>query len=180
MTIRETERVAGNPQRMGSACVCGQLPEPATIPMGGDGLDARMLATLSMVRAHGGAPWWLYLGRCSACDQYWLVAEESRIYDVHLMTRLDPAAAQAIVDTAAWPGTFLTYERTLAFARQRVAAPFFYDGFAHGLQFTAEDLRAERADITPEEIGDLLGLGHDHARALCAKVWTHGCDPLPG
>lgn len=48
-------------------CCCHSLADLAVVPMGGDGLDERVFATLEKICDHGGDLWWLYLSKCSAC-----------------------------------------------------------------------------------------------------------------
>jgi hypothetical protein len=69
-------------------CCCRSLADLSVVPMGGDGLDERVFATLERTRDHGGALWWLYLSKCSACGQGWLVAQDERIYDNYYLKRL--------------------------------------------------------------------------------------------
>ena len=161
------------------ACLCPGLADLAVVPMGFDDLDVRVFATLERVREHGGDPWWLYLSRCSACSQYWLVAQEERIYDDYFLKRLDAEAGDAILDGGDWPVDFLTYERVLALGRAMSSPPRFLDAFAHSLQWTVEDLRKARPGITSKEIAYLLGLTDRHAWQLCWKVCLFGIASLP-
>jgi hypothetical protein len=85
--------------------------------MGGDGFDERVFRTLERAREHGGDQWWLYMSKCSACAQEWLVAQDERIYDNFYLKRLDPTEAQGIAQENRWPDDFITYERVLTLGR---------------------------------------------------------------
>jgi hypothetical protein len=141
--------------------------------MGGDGLDEQVFATLEPVCDHGGDLWWLYLSRCAACGQNWMIAQEERIYDCHYLRRLDAAQAQGIISEGCWPGELITYERVLKIGRT-LGHPFTYlDRLSPTLIQTASDLRQVRPDITAEEIADLLGVAPGNAAQLLTA-------PIPG
>lgn len=155
-----------NAQEQG--CCCSALSDMAVVPMGGDGLDERVLATLETMCDHGGIQWWLYLSRCSACGQNWMVAQEERIFDIFLLRRLDAAIADQIVAEGRWPAEFLTYEAVLKIS-SAVSTPFvFLEALSPSLVWTAQDLRKERPDITVEEIALLTGVSPAHAARLLA------------
>lgn len=162
----------------GAACLCSTLPDLAVVPMGGEGLDEKVFATVELVWSHGGTQWWLYLARCTACGQDWMVAQESRIHDNHYLKRIDAATARAILESGDWPEDFLTFERVLTLGRTMGERWEWADPFAHGLQFSVEDLRKERPSITAREIGWLLGLSDRHARMVYWKVRLFGADKL--
>jgi hypothetical protein len=126
--------------------------------MGGDGLDERVFATLEMVRDHGGDRWWLYLSKCSACSQYWMVAQEERIFDDYFLRRLTAQQAREVIDEGRWPAEFITYERVLNVGRMLSRPCVFMDALSSSLIWTAQDLRKERPDISIEEIADLIGV----------------------
>ncbi len=138
-------------------CHCATLPDLAVLPMESDGLYERVFATLETVREHGGDAWWLYLSRCDACGQHWMVAQEERIYDDFFLHRIDAAGAAAIV-TGWWPPEFLTYEAVLAIGRRLSKPCRFFDPLAHSLVGTVQDLRKARPAITAEEMASLLGI----------------------
>ncbi len=94
-------------------CICNTLPDLANVPMGGDGLDEKLFATLENVKNYGEPKWWLYLGKCSTCQQDWLVAQEERIFDEYFLGRLSSEQANRIVKSNIWPEQFLTYESVL-------------------------------------------------------------------
>jgi hypothetical protein len=149
-----------------ASCICATLRDLAVVPMGGEGLDERFFATIEMVRSHGGAQWWLYLGRCTACGQHWMVAQEERIYDDHFVKRLTPEEADAIVAEGRWPADFLTYEAVLRLGQERSSACQFFDPRSDALLQTIEDLRGARPDISATEIGGLLGISDEHVAIL--------------
>jgi hypothetical protein len=138
-------------------CECITLPDLAVVPMGFDGLDARVFATLNRVRDHGGRQWWLYLSKCTSCGQNWMVAQEERIFDDYFLRRLSVAAADQIATDRRWPADFMTYERVLTLGHALSRPCTFADPLAGSLVWTAKDLREERPGITVEEIARLLG-----------------------
>jgi len=154
---------------MAEDCICAWLPDLAHIAMGdSQERDEKFLATVEEVRRAGDDQWWLYLGKCSVCAQDWLVAQEERIYDEHFLERLQPAVAAHIVATGEWPDTFVSYERVLRFGKSLVTPCRFLDSMAASLVWTVEDLQKARPDISPDEIGDLLGVSEKHAAKLMA------------
>jgi hypothetical protein len=139
-------------------CECITLPDLAVVPMGGEGLDARVFATLNRVREHGGPQWWLYLSTCDACGQDWLVAQEERIFDDYFLKRLNAAEASQIMAGGRWPVKFMTYERVLTVGYALSHPCRFVDPLAASLVWTVQDLRKERPEITSDEIARLLGV----------------------
>jgi hypothetical protein len=154
-----------------SGCECSSIRDLAAIPMGGDGLDERVFATIEMISDHGGDLWWLHLSKCSACGQNWMVAQEERIFDEYFLRRLDAAEAAQITGEGLWPSEFITYERVLKIGRTFSQPYIFLEALAPSLIWTADDLRKERPDITVEEIAYLVGVTPKHAaRLLSAKA----------
>jgi hypothetical protein len=117
-----------------------------------------VFATLNNIRDHSADLWWLYLSKCSACEQNWLVAQDERIYDNYYLKRLDPAEAQNIVAGVRWPDDFVSYERVLRLGRTLSQPWTFLDSRSPALIDTAADLRKERPDITVDEIAYLLAI----------------------
>lgn len=144
--------------RTGTQCECAALPDFAMVPMGGDGRDERVFAALDTQMDHGGEPWWLHLARCSLCGTFWMIAQEERIYDIHLLKRLGSAEADAIINAHRWPDDFLTYERVLGLCRRDFDPCIFLDPASPALVDTIADLRRARADIMDGEIAHLLGI----------------------
>lgn len=149
-----------------TTCLCASLADLAAVPMGGDGLDERVFATLDIVQDHGGRLWWLYLSRCSACGQNWLVAQEERIYDEYFLRRLDIEQAARIEADGLWPDDFITYERVLRTGRGLGNPCIYLDARSPALVETAKELREECPGITTEEIAHLLGMRPKQAERL--------------
>jgi hypothetical protein len=126
--------------------------------MGGDGQDERVFATLNNVRDHGADLWWLYLSRCSACEQDWLVAQDDCIYDNYYLRRIAPSEIREIGESGRWPDDFISYERVLRLGRTLSQPWTFLDPRSPALVWTAEELVKERPSITAEEIAYLLGI----------------------
>jgi hypothetical protein len=139
--------------------------------MGGDGLDERVFATVENMIEHGGAAWWLYLSRCRACGQHWMIAQEERIFDEYFLRRLTVDQANSISVNAEWPVEFLSYERVLKTGHALHIQPcIFFERLSPSLVWTAEDLRKERPDILEEEIAFLLGVTITQAKRLMAAA----------
>jgi hypothetical protein len=144
--------------------------------MASDGYYLTVFATLNEVCSHSAELWWLYLSRCSACGQYWMVAQDDRTYDDFVLKRLDPDAADGIIKTGIWPPDFLTYERVLALGSTKSTPPQFLETFASSLQSSVDDLRKARPTNAPSEIARLLGITRAHARLLYWKGRLFGVD----
>ncbi len=82
---------------------------------------------LRTVTRRGGRWWWLDLAQCAVCGQWWLDAQEERIYDVWVMRKVREADAQRIVDgDGVWPSTLDRYVTLLRAAQtegRRVSWP---------------------------------------------------------
>lgn len=150
-------------------CCCHSLADLAVVPMGGDGTDERVFATLDKKREHGGDQWWLYLSNCSACKQHWLVAQDERIYDNYYMKRLSASEAQDVAEANRWPDDFITYERVLRLGRTLAQPWTFLDPRSPSLVWTAEDLMKERPGITVDEIAYLLAIEPEAASRLLSS-----------
>ena len=152
------------------ACICNSLPDLAHVPMGGNGLDQKLLATLKEVKAYGTEKWWLYLGKCSSCHQNWLVAQEERIFDEHFLKRLTNEQATGIIKADEWTQEFFTYENVLRTGKKLSTHCKFLDYLAASLIWSAEDLQRDRPDITTDEIAELLGIDRDQAEAVVNAI----------
>lgn len=154
-----------------SPCCCASLPDLAAVPMGGDGLDERVFATIENVADHGGDAWWLKLSQCRACGQHWMIAQEERIFDEYFLRRLTIEEADRISIRAEWPVEFLSYERVLKAGHALHVRPcIFLERLSPSLVWTAEDLRKERPDISVNEIAVLLGITETDAKRLLASA----------
>ncbi len=149
-------------------CECPSIRDLAGIPMGGDGLDERVFATIENVLEHGGDLWWLRLSMCSVCGQNWMIAQEERIFDEYFLRRLGDEEARQISSEGRWPAEFLTYERVLKVGRILTQPCIFLDPLSPSLVWTAQDLRKERPDISAEEIAHLLGVTPKNVARLLA------------
>ena len=134
--------------------------------MGGNDLVPRVFATLVKLRDHGGGLWMLYLSKCSACAQDWLVAEDELTYDNFYLKRISPTEAQGITDDGRWPDDFITYERVLRLGRSFSGRLIFLDPHDPILRSTAQELLKERSDMTVEEIAYLLSIEPNEAARL--------------
>jgi len=150
-------------------CHCGSLPDLAVVPMGGDGLDERVFASLNRLHEHGGDQWWLYVSLCNQCQQNWMIAQDERIYDNYYLRRVDPATVEVIREQGHWPADFLTYERVLLLGRTMSKPWTFLDPRSPALMRTTEDLRRERPEISVEEVAYLLAIPVPDARRLLQK-----------
>ncbi len=149
-----------------ASCECWMRRDHDVIPMGGDGQDERFFATVDRIDDHGGRQWWLYLSRCNACEQHWLVAQEERIYDDFFIRRLSSDEAEAIVADGLWPSTFQTYEDVLATGLAMSQPCSFFDPLPGSLVWTVEDLLKKNPGITEARIAELLGIEPGHVTAL--------------
>jgi hypothetical protein len=147
------------------SCHCAGLSDLAAVPMGGDGLDERVFATVDRVCDHGGDLWWLYLSSCGACGQNWMVAQEERIFDIYFLRRVSEAEAEAIFENQ-WPDDFMTYERVLEIGHRFATPCIFFHPLAASLIWAADDLRKERPDIAVDEVARLLGVSPENAAHL--------------
>jgi hypothetical protein len=149
-----------------AGCECRLLRDRDVIPMGGDGRDERFFATVDRIADHGGRQWWLYLSQCKACEQYWLVAQDERIYDDFFILRLNLDEALAIIANGQWPATFQTYEEVLSTGLALSQPCRFFDPLPGSLIWTVEDLMEENPGITEARIAELLGIEPGHVAAL--------------
>lgn len=146
-------------------CECPVIPNLAAIPMGADSYDQTVFKSLKERLAFGSTKWWLYFSECQICRTVWLIAQDDRVYDDFFFVRSN---AEQLSDAFSghWPEQFQTYEEVLATGRRLSTPPKFFDPMCGSLQWTVEDLLAERPGITAKEIGFLLGLSDAHASAL--------------
>lgn len=148
-------------------CECGRYADLANIPMGFDGDHERFLATVEEVVSHGGDAWWLWLGQCSACQQNWMIAQDDRIFDEFLITRLRDGQAQSITQSGDWPSDFVTYEAVLRELSKRCHFPVWFDLNDSPLALTITELRRANPKLSLEEAATLVGLD-------CSQLATIG------
>jgi hypothetical protein len=151
-------------------CECVTLPDMAMVPMGCEGVDERVFASVQRTANHGSEKWWLSLNRCRVCGQDWMIAQEERIYDDYFLRRLTAHEARAITDDARWPDDFSTYEKVLELGSRLSKAYRFLDDLSPTLIDSARDLKRTRPTISIEEIAKLLGVDVAHARMLLSAV----------
>ena len=173
MALNMSEELQARPD-----CCCKSLPDLAVVPMGGDGLDERVFASLDQILAHGGDQWWLYISSCQVCSQSWMIAQDERIYDNFYLRRLSPSVCREIVENAHWPDEFLTYEQVLRLGRTMSRPVTFLDPRSPALVCTAEDLRRERARISLEEISYLLAIPVSDAANLTCGMCANSARQL--
>ena len=87
-----------------------------------------------------------------------MVAQEERIFDDYFLRRLTDEQADEIVSAGHWPAEFITYERVLGVGKELSQACIFLNPMAANLEWTVEDLRKGRLEITVEEIAELIGV----------------------
>jgi hypothetical protein len=156
------------PLPQAGSCCCKALADFAVIPMGGNGLDALVLASFKETATHGGDQWWLHVSTCLACRQDWMVAQDERIYDNYYLRRIPPSVVWEIAEFDVWPEEFLTYERVLRLGKATGVFWKLLEYRCPALVTTAEDLRRERPEISVEEIADLLAIPTAQAANLLA------------
>ncbi|HJO64841.1 MAG TPA: hypothetical protein QF469_05825 [Sphingomonas sanguinis] len=153
-----------------SDCLCPSLPDLAHISMGDHrGRDEQFVEAVKVLLNAGLSQWWLYLGQCGSCQQNWLLAQEERIYDEHLLVKISQERADAALDAGKWPDTFSTYESVLTIAQTLSHPGQFLDPMAWSLLCTVEDLRRERHDISEDEMAHLLGISRRHVHRLIVR-----------
>lgn len=155
-------------------CVCGSLSDLAHVPMGGDGLDEKFLATVSEINSYGQPKWWLWLGKCSTCKQDWLVAQDERIFDEYFLKKLTFEQAHEITHSNQWPQEFLTYENVLRLGGTMSTHCRFLERTSPSLVWTAEELLTERPNITTSEIAALLGIDIKRANDVMRSIGKDG------
>ncbi|UDF05486.1 hypothetical protein [Asticcacaulis sp. AND118] len=168
---RMRERLEGL-LRPALACECEAVADEDVIPMGMERRDERFFATVDEAARHGGKAWWLWLGKCKACGDHWLIAQEERIYDDYFVDRLSDEDAAHILADKQWPAKYLTYEDVLRTGRVRSKPCRFVDRMANSLVWTVQELRRDRPEIDEREMADLLGIDALHAKELLKKSNT--------
>lgn len=152
-----------------TSCCCADLPDLAAVPVGGDGRDEGVFATLENVCDHGGDLWWLYLSKCSACGQAWMIAQEERIFDEYFLRRVTDNEVANIKQNR-WPDDFISYERVLKIGHLFASPCIFLDSMSSSLVWSAHDLQQARPDISVEEIAHLLGVTVSNAKKLLKAI----------
>jgi hypothetical protein len=130
-----------------------------------------VFGSISEIKKRGEPYWWLWLGRCRACNQAWLVAQEERQNDLFCMLRLSRVQSVAITDENRWPTDFDTYEALLGMGLKAGFHVRFVDPLgSSSLPWTIEDLARDRPGIRVSEIARLLRLDQALAFQLAERV----------
>lgn len=104
-------------------CECISLSNTNVTDMGSERED-RVFKTLHEIKAHGEPCWWLALYKCSNCEQYWLIAQETEQNDVHCFKRLSQTQANKIIKEGKWPDSFKIYEELISLEKERSVRHF--------------------------------------------------------
>lgn len=155
-------------QSVEQSCECSTLGDFAVVGMGGDGRDDRIFASLAEVTRHGGDAWWLYVSRCSACGQGWMIAQEERIHDNFYLKRLAVAEMKLIEEQGAWPPDFLRFEDVIRLGPDHKQVARFFD--TNDLTDTVKELMEARSDISASEIAYLFVLSEREASRLMDRA----------
>jgi hypothetical protein len=150
-------------------CLCITLADLALVNMGDH--HVAVFATLEMKASRGQPFWWLSVYGCSACGEWWLVAQEERQNDIFCMRRLHDQEIASITSGQEWQQDFDRYEDLLRIAWQAGVRFQFVDPMASSsLRWTIEDLAKARPGIHISELATLLNLGLETASRLAHRV----------
>lgn len=149
-------------------CECITLPNLADVGMG----EATniVLRTFEKRVWRGPALWWLSAEQCSECEQWWLMATDSRLNEVVLLKRLSPKEGEQILKEHRWPEDFDKFEKLLRLGRERGHNWTFVDPLDSSLIWTAADLARERPGIRVSELAELLNLEIHRAEKVARKA----------
>ncbi len=149
-------------------CECITLSDFADIGMGPD--TDIVLRTFENRARRGPALWWLSAQQCSECEQWWLMAADSRLNDVVLLKRLSPKEGGQILKEHWWPEDFDSFEKLLQCGRERGHNWRFMDPLDPSLIWTAADLARERPGIGVADLAKSLNLDIPHAEKVARKA----------
>lgn len=149
-------------------CECITLPDLAGVDMGET--HNIVLRTFEERAIWGPALWWLTAEQCTECEQWWLMAAESRQNDVFFLKRLSPREGGQIVNEKQWPEDFDSFEKLLRLGRERGLRWTFVDPVDSSLIWTAADLARERPGIRVSELAELLNLDIGLAEQVAKKA----------
>ena len=85
-------------------CQCITLADLTKVDMGDD--SDLVFSTFDECARRGDPYWWLSAYRCNRCEQWWLVAQEERHYDVFILKRLSRTQRDLTVNDDLWPSDF--------------------------------------------------------------------------
>ncbi|QPD00152.1 hypothetical protein [Qipengyuania soli] len=150
-------------------CECSTLGVFHIVGMGdSEGRDKRIFASLENVINYGEDKWWLYVSRCSACGQDWMIAQEERIHDFYYLRRLSHDEMQKISAQNEWPPDFLSFEEVIKLGPDNSHVATFFD--ANDLTDTIKELMEARAEITASEVAYLFCLSEREAKRLMDRA----------
>jgi hypothetical protein len=153
-------------------CACAALRDIDVL----DFWPEEVVRQFRQLAKRGRPQWWLNLRACPVCGQHWLVAQEERLNDVYVVSRIDVTAAQQILDHAQWPDTLDRYETLLKLGKQHGHAARYANPME--LLPVVIDLVGQSRGIPAEEIADLVNVSLDDATGLIAQarleVQQHG------
>jgi hypothetical protein len=150
-------------------CECITLPDLADLGMGEEATSIA-LRTFETQARQGPALWWLSAEQCTECEQWWLMATDSRLNDVFLLKRLSPKEGEQILKEHQWPEDFDSFEKLLRLGRARGHNWRFMDPLDPSLIWTAAGLARERPGIGVAELAKLLNLDIPHAEHVARKA----------
>ncbi len=156
-------------QKLPMDCECIALPNLAVTDMGSE-QENRLWERLEEVKRYGESRWWLASYQCKKCRQYWLVAQESRQNDIHLLKRLDNTEAEKIIQNNEWPKCFETLEELFAIGRDNNRSVRFMEPLDSSLVYSVDDLLKTRPNISTSEIASLLNIKEGLATQIRSKV----------
>lgn len=148
--------------RSTSGCDCEFLPDRHSAGMFEftDILDG-----MQSVRKFGDSAWWLALYSCKKCEQRWVVATDSRVYDIVLFRRVKDGPEFV------WPADLLTFSGLLLSARATGGSVRYADPESSlELYYSVLDLAEERPRISVTEIAEHLPIDVEMTRRLAIKV----------
>lgn len=148
-------------------CECITLRDLADVGMGEE--DENIFRTLEERAKRGPPLWWLSADQCTACGQWWLVAQEGRINDVFFLKRLSSEDGDRILKTNQWPDDFDKFETLLRLGRERGHSVRFPCLLDSSLLWTAADLARERPGIRISALSYLLNVDIRRAE-LIARI----------
>lgn len=149
-------------------CGCIALADLADIQMGPD-IDG-VLGTFEERARRGISMWWLSADQCSVCEQWWLVAMESRINDVVFLKRLSFQEGQGILNEHRWPAEFDKFENLLRLGHERGHRWKYTGPLDPAVLWTAIDLARERPGIRISELAELLHLDNSKMCQLAEQA----------
>jgi len=146
-------------------CACLEMRDLHIVMMGD---HDRLFATLVEVKSRGAPKWWLWIARCSACRQAWLVGSEERQHDVFCLRRMSEVEVDETARTNTWPMDFDRYETLI---RLGISAGIVFR-FADPMdtRHTMADLTRERPGIRVSELAHLLALDDAVAKTIAKRV----------